>query len=78
MAVKTACPISRKKFRDAVKPLSVTINGQTMDVDPKEFATGSLGWYLGGKVAVTIDGVRCQVQVGLSMTLVGSKELPAS
>ena len=42
----------------------------------KEFSTGSLGWYLNGKATLEIDGKPVQVQIGLNLTLVGSKELP--
>jgi hypothetical protein len=45
-------------------------------VDVKQFSTGSLGWYAGQKITLTIDGVQCKAQVGLTVTLVGSKELP--
>ncbi|HKB39774.1 MAG TPA: hypothetical protein VKD72_25280, partial [Gemmataceae bacterium] len=43
----------------------------------KEFSTGSLGWYLNGKTVVEINGVRVPVQIGLNLTIIGSKELPA-
>jgi hypothetical protein len=43
----------------------------------KEFSTGSLGWYLNGKVSVEIDGRPVAVQIGMNLTIVGSKELPA-
>jgi hypothetical protein len=76
MAKKTTCPISRADFRAKARPLDVTIAGQTMVAEVKEFSTGSLGWYLNGKVTVEIDGTRVPVQIGLSLTIVGSKELP--
>ncbi len=44
---------------------------------PKQFSTGSLGWYASGKIIVEVDGQQCQTQVGLSLVLVGSKEAPA-
>ena len=46
---KTTCPITRQQFRDAAKPVSITINGVPQLADVKEFSTGSLGWYLNGK-----------------------------
>ena len=76
MAKKTTCPISRPDFRAKAKPLTVSINGQNLEAEVKEFSTGSLGWYLNTKVTVEIDGVRVPVQIGLNLTLVGSKELP--
>jgi hypothetical protein len=41
----------------------------------KEFSTGSLGWYLNGKTMVEVDGLPVAVQIGLNLTVVGSKEL---
>lgn len=76
MAKKTICPVSRNEFRAKAKPLTVEINGQKLQAEVKEFSTGSLGWYLNNKVMVDIDGVHVSVQVGLNLTIVGSKELP--
>lgn len=75
MAKKTNCPISRAQFKLA-KPVTVMINDQKLDAEPKEFSTGSLGWYLNAKVTLEVDGVRVPVQIGLNLTIVGSKELP--
>jgi hypothetical protein len=76
MAKKTTCPISRDEFRTAAKPLTVSIAGVPLAADVKEFSTGSLGWYLNGKTMVEINGTPVAVQIGLNLTIVGSKELP--
>jgi hypothetical protein len=76
MAKKTSCPVSRNQFRTKAKPVSVTINGIPQVAEVKEFSTKSLGWYLNGKTVVEIDGVQVPVQIGLNLTIVGSKELP--
>ena len=73
---KTSCPITRAQFRTGAKPVTVTINGAPLLADPKEFSTGSLGWFLNGKTVIEVDGVPVSVQIGLNMTVVGSKELP--
>ena len=73
---KTTCPITRQQFRDGAKPVDVTIAGAPMLADPREFSTGSLGWYLNSKSVVDVNGVKVTVQVGLNLTIVGSKELP--
>ena len=78
---KTTCPISRSEFQAKAKPVTVTINNVPMQAMVKEFSTGSLGWYLSGKMNVTIDGKPVAVQIGLNMTIVGSKDVikePAS
>ena len=77
MAKKTTCPITREQFREGAKPITVTIGAIPLVADPKEFSTGSLGWYLNGKVVVEVNGVPVSVQIGLNLTIVGSKELSA-
>ena len=76
MAKKTACPISRDEFRAAAKPVPVTIAGTPLTAGVKEFSTGSLGWYLNGKTTIMIDGTAVEVQIGVNLTIIGSKELP--
>jgi hypothetical protein len=73
---KTNCPISRQEFRDNAKPIKVMIGETPILADVKEFSTGSLGWYANGKISVEINGTPVSVQIGLNLTIVGSKELP--
>jgi hypothetical protein len=76
MAVqKTTCPITRKHFKEQAKPLEVKIGDNTFIAQIKEFSTGSLGWYLNGKVPVNVGGTPVSVQIGLNLTIIGSKEL---
>ncbi len=70
------CPVSRAEFRTRAKPVRVEINGVPLMAEVKEFSTGSFGWYLGGKVTVDIEGTPVSVQIGLNLTIVGSKDLP--
>jgi hypothetical protein len=76
MAKKTSCPISRAQFRGKAKPIAVAINGKEYNAVPKEFSTGSLGWNINDKVQIDIDGVLVTVQIGMNLTVVGSKDLP--
>ena len=41
----------------------------------KEFSTGSFGWNLNTKVIVDVGGQPVNVQVGMNLTVVGSKDL---
>jgi hypothetical protein len=66
------CPITREQFKKA-QPIKVTIAGRDYLAMPKEFSTGSLGFYLGDKVVVEIDGVPVKLQLGCNMTIIGSK-----
>ena len=37
---------------EKAEPLRVTINGQEMLAEVKQFSTGSFGWYLNGKTVI--------------------------
>ena len=73
---KTNCPITRKDFSAGAKPVPINIAGSSLLAGHKEFSTGSLGWYLNGKTVIEINGVPVTVQIGMNLTIVGSKELP--
>lgn len=76
MAKKTTCPISRAEFTSHAKPMTVKIGEVPLQAEVKHFSTGSLGWYLNGKTTIEINGKAVSVQIGMNMTIVGSKELP--
>jgi hypothetical protein len=42
----------------------------------KEFSTGSFGWNVNAKTVIEVGGRRLPVQVGLNLTVIGSKEAP--
>jgi hypothetical protein len=76
MAKKTSCPITRAEFHQKAQPVTVVIDGVTFPAEVKEFSTGSLGWNINGKTTVDVGGKKVSVQIGLNLTIVGSKELP--
>lgn len=76
MAKKTNCPINRSEFREHAKPVEININGIPMMAEVKEFSTGSLGWYLNGKASLKVGETPVTVQIGVNLTIVGSKDLP--
>ena len=71
-----SCPTPAASSDKRIPKVTVTIAGTSLDAEVKEFSTGSLGWYLNSKATVEIDGVRVSVQIGLNLTIVGSKDLP--
>lgn len=73
---KSSCPVSRNDFREQAQAIEVVINGVPMMAEVKEFSTGSLGWYLNGKSTIKIGDKPVSVQIGMNLTIVGSKELP--
>jgi hypothetical protein len=73
---KTTCSITRDEFRTHAQAVEVTINGVPQLAEVKEFSTGSMGWYLNGKTTIKVGDKPVSVQIGMNLTIVGSKELP--
>ena len=73
---KSTCSVTRAEFINEAKPVEITVNGIPMTAEVKEFSTGSLGWYLNGKTNVKVGDKSVSVQIGMNLTIVGSKELP--
>ena len=73
---KSNCPVSLAQFKSKAEPLKVVLNGQEMTADVKEFSTGSFGWNINGKTTITVDGKPLSVQIGMNLTVVGSKDAP--
>ena len=71
---KSPCPVSKTHFLEKAEGVKVILNGNEMLADKREFSTGSFGWYLNGKTTITVDGKPLNVQVGVNLTVVGSKE----
>jgi hypothetical protein len=68
--------LTRDFFRQKAQPVTATVGGVPLIAEPKEFSTGSLGWYCGGKLTLNVDGQQVRVQVGVTLTVIGSKEIP--
>ena len=73
---KTVCPISRSSFLTNAKAVEVAINGNPVVADVKVFSTGSFGWHHGDKVTIRVGNQLLKVQVGLTLTVVNSKDAP--
>jgi hypothetical protein len=73
---KTTCPVTRAEFLQNAQPLEYSIAGVPLVAEVKEFSTGSLGWNTNQKMTVKVGEKTVTVQVGLNLTIVGSKDLP--
>lgn len=73
---KAPCPVSKTQFLEKAEPVKIMIGNNEIIADKREFSTGSFGWYYGGKTTIMVDGKPLSVQVGLNLTVVGSKEAP--
>lgn len=70
----TICAITKEDFAAHAKGQSVTIAGQLVAANPKLFSTGSLGWNASQRLTLEVNGVPVPCQVGLNITIIGSKE----
>jgi hypothetical protein len=73
---KTVCPISLEAFLAQAKNVEVTIDGRPCVAQVKTFSTGSFGWHHGDKLTVKVGDALVKVQVGLTLTVIGSKDAP--
>ena len=71
---KSPCPVSKTQFPEKAEPVKLTIGTSELIADKREFSTGSFGWYFNGKTTVMVDGKPLSVQIGMNLTVVGSKE----
>lgn len=72
---KTECPVTREQFEGAAKPLMIRIgDSAAISVSPKEFSTGSFGWFGNEKAQIEVDGQLVKVQCNMNLIVVGSKE----
>lgn len=79
---KRKCPLTKKELTSNIRSLLVTLEGANGELPtkrqfvamPKQFSTGSVGWNVNDKVVVLLDGKEVVCQVGLNITVVGSKE----
>ena len=73
---KTVCPISLEAFLAQAKNVEVTIDGRPCVAQVKTFSTGSFGWHHGDKLTLKVGDTLVRVQVGLTLTVIGSKDAP--
>lgn len=73
---KSNCPVTHAEFINEAKSVEITVNGIPRTAEVKEFSTGLLGWDLHGKTNVKVGDKSVSVQIGMNLTIVGSKELP--
>lgn len=74
-AKKTTCTITRKAFTTAAKALVIKVGEDSKVLAPKQFSTGSFGWFGNEKVTVVLpDGTPVVCQANLQLTVVNSKD----
>jgi hypothetical protein len=63
------------KYFDAnADPLTVDVFGNIVSGEARKFSSGSRGWYLNGKIEVTVGKKKLWASLGLNLQICGSKE----
>lgn len=71
------CPVTEEEFLEHAQPAAVNVPALSVSaiLNPKKFASGSLGFFANGKTVVTINGKPCpatfQTQVILNKSKTG-------
>src|SRR6476646_1703471 len=68
---KSPCPLSKTQFLEKAEAAKVSIGGNEMIADKREFSTGRFGWYYNGKTTIRVEGKPLSVQVGMNLIVVG-------
>ena len=63
-----------KHFESQAQPLTVEVLGNIATGEARSFSSGNKGWYLGGKIEVTVGKKKLWAQLGLNLTILGSKQ----
>merc|ERR1719240_1241604 len=66
--------MTRTDFSKAATTLDCKIGDYKLEVPPKNFSTGSCGWFCSKKDKVTVGGVEAIATYQVMITVVGSKE----
>lgn len=73
--VTKTCAVTKYDFTSSAVPLEIVVNGIPLYADPKQFKTGSFGYYFSGKVNVKLpNGKVVPIQCGFNMIVVNSGE----
>jgi hypothetical protein len=70
------CRVSRTQFRDNAKELSCKVGDVLMSAGPREFTSGTLGWYGRGESQLDVDGTPVDVKIQVQVWVNNSKKLP--
>ena len=60
-------------LRKNAEVLTVDVMGNKLTGEPRSFSSGNRGWYLGGKVEVKVGKKTLWAQLGINVTIAGSK-----
>ena len=69
--------MTKEQFGQFAKPLRVLIEETPVHALPKRFSTGSVGWNANAKTQIVVNGEALEVQIGINLTVIGTKNQPS-
>jgi len=69
--------MTKEQFGQSANPLRVLIDETAVFANPKRFSTGSVGWNANAKTQIVVNGEALEIQVGINLTVIGTKNQPA-
>ena len=72
------CSISKAEFRKGAERMVLQIGSwgdgaAKYELDPREFSSGSFGWFASEKLVIPVGDKRVRCQMSLNVTVIGSK-----
>ena len=67
------CPLTQAEYLDQAKAFALQIGMTGLVLEPKVFASGSVGFYVSGKVVINIGDTPVTHQASFNLVAVGSK-----
>lgn len=65
--------VTKEEFMDKAEDITIKIGDDVFVAKKKTFQSGSFGFNFTGKKHLVIDGKVVSLQIGLNMTVIGSK-----
>jgi hypothetical protein len=69
--------MTKEQFGQSAKLLRILIDESPIFAFPKRFSTGSIGWNANGKTQIVVNGEALEVQIGINLTVIGTKNQPS-
>mmetsp|Transcript_13 Transcript_13/g.33 ORF Transcript_13/g.33 Transcript_13/m.33 type:complete len:192 (-) Transcript_13:290-865(-) len=64
--------MTAQEFLDCGEEIKLDLFGNKLIGRPRVFSSGNMGWYLGGKIEIPINGKTVWCQAGINVTIPGS------
>jgi len=67
--------VTRAEFEGSADVLKLKVDKTTIELEPREFKTGSLGWYAKDRIPMMVNGKKVLCMAQFQLVAIGSKEV---